>query len=74
MSLLTGPNATARRPGTPYPLLSRLGTDEAAIAYFSGVADLDATDPASHELEEGVRLASGARLEQFARAGSGDAF
>ncbi|MEJ8646098.1 hypothetical protein WKI68_42430 [Streptomyces sp. MS1.HAVA.3] len=25
-------------------------------------------------LEDGVRLASGARLEQFARAGSGDAF
>ncbi|MFE8017892.1 hypothetical protein ACFU3O_34765 [Streptomyces antibioticus] len=38
------------------------------------MADLDATDPASHELEEGVRLASGDRLEQFARAGTGDAF
>lgn len=32
------------------------------------------TDPAFHELEDGVRLASGARLEQFARAGSGDAY
>ncbi|MFE9845460.1 hypothetical protein [Streptomyces goshikiensis] len=30
--------------------------------------------PSSHELDDGVRLASGARLEQFARAGSGDAF
>ncbi|MFI6093145.1 hypothetical protein [Streptomyces sp. NPDC051218] len=40
----------------------------------SSVADLDATDPADHELAAGVRLASGDRLEQFARAGSGDAF
>jgi hypothetical protein len=55
-------------------LLALLGTNNAAIAFFAGVADLDATDPASHELEEGIRLASGARLEQFARAGSGDAF
>ncbi|MEU4153056.1 hypothetical protein [Streptomyces sp. NPDC026659] len=38
------------------------------------MADLDAMDPADHLLEDGVRLASGARLEQFARAGSGDAF
>ena len=55
-------------------LLPLLGTDEAAVAFFAGVADLDATDPASQELEPGVQLASGARLEQFARAGSGDAF
>jgi hypothetical protein len=55
-------------------LLPLLGTDERAVAFFAGIADLDATDPDSHELEEGVRLASGARLEQFARAGSGDAF
>ncbi|NUV62756.1 hypothetical protein G6W55_24190 [Streptomyces sp. CAI-85] len=51
-----------------------LATDNAAIAFFAAVADLEATDPASHELEEGVRLASGNRLEQFARAGTGDAF
>ncbi|MEU2625186.1 hypothetical protein ABZ642_45045 [Streptomyces sp. NPDC007157] len=55
-------------------MLPLLGTDDAAVAFFAGVADLDATDPASHELEEGIQLASGTRLEQFARAGSGDAF
>ncbi|MYW48295.1 hypothetical protein [Streptomyces sp. SID161] len=55
-------------------MLPLLGTDEDVVAFFAGVADLDATDPADHLLEEGVRLASGARLEQFARAGSGDAF
>jgi hypothetical protein len=55
-------------------LLRPLGTDEAAVSFFAGVADLDATDPESHALEDGVRLASGARLEQFARAGSGDAY
>jgi hypothetical protein len=55
-------------------LLPLLGTDDAAVAFFAGVADLDATDPACHELEEGIQLASGTRLEQFARAGSGDAF
>jgi hypothetical protein len=55
-------------------LLPLLGADDEVIAFFAGVADLDATDPADRELEDGVRLASGARLEQFARAGSGDAF
>ncbi|MYW18867.1 hypothetical protein GT039_25645, partial [Streptomyces sp. SID2955] len=55
-------------------MLPLLGTDEDVVAFFAGVADLDATDPADHLLEEAVRLASGARLEQFARAGSGDAF
>ncbi|CAL9335733.1 hypothetical protein SUDANB9_00165 [Streptomyces sp. enrichment culture] len=55
-------------------MLPLLGADEEVVAYFAGVADLDATDPADHELEDGIRLASGARLEQFARAGSGDAF
>ncbi|MEU1439658.1 hypothetical protein ABZ438_37170 [Streptomyces sp. NPDC005786] len=55
-------------------LLPLLGTDESVVAFFAWVADLDATNPADHELEGGVRLASGARLEQFARAGSGDAF
>jgi hypothetical protein len=55
-------------------LLPLLGTDDAVVAFFAGVADLDATDPASHELEEGIRLASGIRLDRFARAGSGDAF
>lgn len=54
--------------------LPLLGTDEEAVAFFAGVAGLDATDPDSHELEDGVRLASGLRLEQLARAGSGDAF
>ncbi|MFJ8719509.1 hypothetical protein ACIRD9_41155 [Streptomyces violaceus] len=66
--------APARLPNALGTLLPLLGTDERAVAFFAGVADLDATDPDSHELEEGVRLASGARLEQFARAGSGDAF
>ncbi|MGA5069109.1 hypothetical protein ACPB9E_36000 [Streptomyces exfoliatus] len=51
-----------------------MGADEEVVAFFAGVADLDATDPADHELEDGIRLASGARLEQFARAGSGDAY
>ncbi|MFB7977868.1 hypothetical protein [Streptomyces vinaceus] len=55
-------------------MLPLLGSDEEVVAFFAGVADLDATDPADHLLEDGVRLASGARLEQFARAGSGDAF
>ncbi|GAA1991162.1 hypothetical protein [Kitasatospora viridis] len=56
------------------PLLPLLATDAEAVAYFAGIADLDATSPADHHLEDGVHLASGARLEQFARAGSGDAF
>ncbi|MDX3539725.1 hypothetical protein PV721_36470 [Streptomyces sp. MB09-01] len=55
-------------------MLPLLGADEEVVAFFAGVADLEATDPSSHLLEDGVRLASGARLEQFARAGSGDAF
>jgi hypothetical protein len=55
-------------------LLPLLGTDAAVVAFFAGVADLDATNLADCLLEDGVRLASGARLEQFARAGSGDAF
>ncbi|MFI8280988.1 hypothetical protein ACIGBH_40210 [Streptomyces sp. NPDC085929] len=55
-------------------MLPLLGTDEEAVAFFAGVADLDATNPADYLLEDGVRLASGARLGQFARAGSGDAF
>ncbi|GGP75956.1 hypothetical protein [Streptomyces abikoensis] len=62
-----GPDA----PGASLPLLA---TDEEAVAFFAGVADLDVTDPVPHMLEEGVRLASGARLERFARAASGDAF
>ncbi|GAA2458936.1 hypothetical protein [Streptomyces glaucus] len=68
-----GPDAPAH-PAAPKQLLPLLGSDEDVVAFFAGVADLDATDPASHQLEDGVRLASGARLEQFARAGSGDAF
>lgn len=73
-------NGSPAGPGTPAhtdaqrALLPLLGSHEEVIAFFAGVADLDATDPASHMLEDGVRLASGARLEQFARAGSGDAF
>ncbi|MFG3274770.1 hypothetical protein [Streptomyces luteogriseus] len=55
-------------------MLPLLGADEEAVVFFAGVADLDATDPDSHGLEDGVRLVSGLRLEQFARAGSGDAF
>ncbi|MGW4564828.1 hypothetical protein ACWEN3_21240 [Streptomyces sp. NPDC004561] len=51
-----------------------MATDQDVVAFFAGLADLDATDPSSHALEDGVRLSSGARLEQFARAGSGDAF
>ncbi|MFC9388443.1 hypothetical protein [Streptomyces venezuelae] len=60
--------------GSNGALLPLLATDERVVAFFAGVADLDATNPTDHELEDGVRLASGARLEQFARAGSGDAF
>lgn len=58
----------------PGALLPLLGTDEEVVAFFAGIADLDATDPADHALEDGIRIASGVRLEQFARAGSGDAF
>ncbi|MFC4516362.1 hypothetical protein [Streptomyces ehimensis] len=68
-----GPGAPFR-PDAPGALLPLLGTDEEVVAFFAGVADLDATDPAFHMLEDGIRLASGARLEQFARAASGDAF
>ncbi|MGP3637829.1 hypothetical protein ACTU45_31615 [Streptomyces sp. 24-1644] len=71
---MNGSNAPAGVPAHPGALLPLLGTDEEVFAFFAGVADLDATDPADHLLEDGVRLASGARLEQFARAGSGDAF
>lgn len=73
---MNGSNAPASPglPAHPDALLPLLGTDEEVVAFFAGVADLDATDPADHELEDGVRLASGAQLEQFARAGSGDAF
>ncbi|GGP80260.1 hypothetical protein [Streptomyces melanogenes] len=70
---MNGSNAPVG-PDAPGELLPFLGTDEEVVAFFAEVADLDATDPADHELEDGVRLASGARLEQFARAGSGDAF
>ncbi|MET9694644.1 hypothetical protein ABZY81_40635 [Streptomyces sp. NPDC006514] len=71
---MNGSNAPAGVPAHPGALLPLLGSDEDVVAFFAGVADLDATDPADHLLEDGVRLASGARLEQFARAGSGDAF
>lgn len=73
---MNGSNTPAG-PGLPArtdALLPLLGADEEVVAFFAEVADLDATDPADHELEDGIRLASGARLEQFARAGSGDAF
>ncbi|MEV7583796.1 hypothetical protein [Streptomyces erythrochromogenes] len=70
----TGAPAAPPAAARPDALLPLLGTDEDAVAYFAGVADLDATAPSSHLLEDGIRLASGARLEQFARAASGDAF
>ncbi|MGW7445149.1 hypothetical protein [Kitasatospora sp. NPDC054795] len=71
-STTTGSGTT----GSAHPdaLLPLLAADEEVVAFFARVADLDATNPAEHELEDGVRLASGARLEQFARAGTGDAF
>ncbi len=62
---MDGPNAPTeaseptRRPDRAGALVPVLATDNATIAFFAAVADLDATDPASHELEEGVRLASG---------------
>ncbi|MFC9816044.1 hypothetical protein ACFVJM_28740 [Streptomyces virginiae] len=71
---MNGSNASFGMPALPGALLPLLGSDEEVVAFFAGVADLDATSPADHLLEDGVRLASGARLEQFARAGSGDAF
>ncbi|MFE0645726.1 hypothetical protein ACFW2Y_29560 [Streptomyces sp. NPDC058877] len=58
----------------PGALLPLLRADEEVVSFFAAVADLDATDPAPHGPEDGIRLASGARLEQFARAGSGDAY
>ncbi|MFB8243282.1 hypothetical protein ACFC58_42785 [Kitasatospora purpeofusca] len=70
-------NSSTAAPGAPSGpegLLPRLAGNEEVVAFFAGVADLDATSPADHGLEDGVRLASGERLEQFARAGSGDAF
>lgn len=73
---MNGSNTPAG-PGLPArtdALLPLLSADEEVVAFFAEVADLDATDPADHELEDGIRLASGVRLEQFARAGSGDAF
>ncbi|WP_346011085.1 hypothetical protein [Streptomyces sp. SID5606] len=71
---MNGSEASAGVPTHPGTLLPLLGTDEEVVAFFTGVADLDATTPADYLLEDGVRLASGAQLEQFARAGSGDAF
>ncbi|MFD7909626.1 hypothetical protein ACFV30_02715 [Streptomyces sp. NPDC059752] len=71
---MNGSNASAGVPAHPGALLPLLGSDAEVVAFFAGAADLDATNPADYLLEDGVRLASGARLEQFARAGSGDAF
>ncbi|WP_308401009.1 hypothetical protein [Streptomyces sp. AC512_CC834] len=71
---MNGSNAPADVSAHHGALLPLLASDREVIDFFAGVADLDAANPADHELEEGVRLASGARLEQFARAGSGDAF
>ncbi|MET9921734.1 hypothetical protein ABZZ04_32365 [Streptomyces sp. NPDC006435] len=70
---MNGLDAPADVPARHGALLPLLGADQEVIDFFAGVADLDATDPADQELEDGVRLASGARLEQFARAASGDA-
>ncbi|MGH4035198.1 hypothetical protein ACQB60_40490 [Actinomycetota bacterium Odt1-20B] len=61
-------------PAGPGGLLPVLGTDAEVVAFFAAVADLDATDPADFELNDDVHLASGARLEQFARGASGDAY
>ncbi|MGW5677053.1 hypothetical protein ACWEV4_18580 [Streptomyces sp. NPDC003860] len=71
---MNGSNAPADIPAHRGALLPLLRADQEVIDFFAGVADLDATDPADQELEDGIRLASGARLVQFARAGSGDAF
>ncbi|MER6026952.1 hypothetical protein [Streptomyces sp. NPDC001851] len=61
-------------PDRPGALLPLLAGHEEVVSFFARAADLDATSPADHELEHGVRLASGAKLEQFARASTGDAF
>ncbi|WP_234362414.1 hypothetical protein [Streptomyces sp. IMTB 1903] len=71
---MNGSSTSAGVPAHRGALLPLLGTAEDVVAFFAGVADLDATNPADHLLDNGVRLASGAPLEQFARAGSGDAF
>lgn len=72
---MNGSNAPAGpAPAHPAPLLPLLSANEEVVAFIAGVADLDATDLGSCGLEDGIRLASGARLEQFARAASGDAF
>ncbi|MFF2524129.1 hypothetical protein [Streptomyces liangshanensis] len=68
------PAARAEIPARQGALLPLLVADQEVVDFFVGIADLDATNPADQHLEDGVRLASGARLEQFARAGSGDAF
>ncbi|MGW8764132.1 hypothetical protein ACWGN5_16670 [Streptomyces sp. NPDC055815] len=70
---MSGSNAAAG-PDAPGALLPLLGADRRCIAFFAEVADFDATNPAAHTLVAGVRLASGASLDQFARSGSGDAF
>ncbi|MFD7641603.1 hypothetical protein ACFV4P_13205 [Kitasatospora sp. NPDC059795] len=66
--------AELREPLSSESLLPLLAGDEDVVAFFAAVADLDATSPDAHELEDGIRLASGARLEQFARAATGDAY
>ncbi|MFE0916100.1 MULTISPECIES: hypothetical protein [unclassified Streptomyces] len=73
MNMLNGPDGP-EVPAHSVTLLPLLRAHETVVAFFAGVADLDATDSAGHELAEGVRLVSGARLEQFARTGSGDAY
>ncbi|WP_406088232.1 hypothetical protein [Streptomyces virginiae] len=72
---MNGSNASAGVPAThSVALLPLLGSDEEVVAFLAGVADLDASNPADCLLGDGARLASGFRLEQFARAASGDAF
>ncbi|WP_285572919.1 hypothetical protein [Streptomyces sp. RTGN2] len=71
---MNGSNAPADVPAHHGALLPLLGTDQEVIDFFAGIADLDATNPADQHLEDGIRLASGARLEQFARGASGDAY
>ncbi|MFJ9351736.1 hypothetical protein [Streptomyces sp. NPDC101237] len=64
---MTGSEASADVPARPGALLPLLGTNEEVVAFFAGVADLDATNPADYLLEDGVRLASGCAQGQDCR-------
>ncbi|MGW7031468.1 hypothetical protein ACWGFX_30455 [Streptomyces xanthophaeus] len=45
---MDGSNALAGVAARPGALLPLLGTNEEIVAFFAGVAELDATDPANH--------------------------